>query len=170
MKLSKTFSISTIVVLSTVVIFQCIYFIEKQENHEQELTRLEAELESSYPKIYDSLDSVTYESFTNLVHQGQEELIFYVGRPTCEDCNLFEPKLIKLINSNKLNKKIKYLNVARIRENEKAWANMKKEYSIEYTPTLVKFSNGKLLSKTEWTPEKGLSIPVVQKWLDENMK
>jgi thioredoxin-like negative regulator of GroEL len=56
------------------------------------LSKQVTEAKSSYPKIYDELDSLTIDNFKERVDKGKE-LVVYVGRPTCGDCNEFEPKL-----------------------------------------------------------------------------
>lgn len=167
MKKNEKILVGIALALGIICIFQNFYCLSQKKIYEKDMEELEIQIESSYPEIYDYLDSVTYETFTELVNK--EETIFYIGRPTCGDCNLFEPALIELIDSDDLSGKIKYLNVAKIREDDKAWEYMKRKYDVEYTPALLKYSNGKLLSKTEWSPEEGISISIVQKWLTENI-
>ena len=61
-----------------------------------------------YPKIYDVLDSITVTNFENQIDDGKN-LVVYVGRPTCGDCNDFEPHLIKMIKSKNLSSTVKYV-------------------------------------------------------------
>lgn len=139
--------------------------IQKKKN--QQITELKKEKESNYPEIYDVLDSITVVNFPT--HINEKELVLYIGRPTCSDCNMFEPALIELIKEKNLEAKIYYLNISKLRDDEKKWEIFKEKYSIRYTPTLAKFTSGSLKSKVEWTPEYGISINQVEKWLDQNV-
>ncbi|MGX7263558.1 hypothetical protein DOK67_0001159 [Enterococcus sp. DIV0212c] len=127
------------------------------------------ESKRSYPQIYNHLDAITLNTFENKV-ANQESFYVYVGRPTCGDCNDFEPDLIKLVKMHKLEDQLLYLNVAELRTNETKWESFKKTYDLIYTPTIAKFVNGKLDSKVEWTPEKGISVEQVNKWITDNVE
>lgn len=128
-----------------------------------------AELEKSYPEIYDVLDSVTYENFLQRIQEGTDVYV-YVGRPSCGDCQGFEPELINTIKKKNLQDQLVYLNVHSIRQNEEAWEAFKENYHIPYTPTIAIFQGGNLTNKVEWTPENGINIADVEKWLDEYVK
>ncbi|MFD2307303.1 thioredoxin family protein [Enterococcus termitis] len=123
---------------------------------------------SNYPEVYDYIDALTVDSFEKRMNQ-QDSFYVYVGRPTCGDCNDFEPKLIKLIKDYDLHDQLQYLNVAKLRTQEKSWVNFKETYNLVYTPTLAKIEQGKLVSKVEWTPEAGISISDVEEWIELNM-
>ncbi|MGX7418061.1 thioredoxin family protein [Carnobacterium gallinarum] len=125
------------------------------------------EEKESYPDIYNVLNSITVDNFEKNISNMGTSLV-YIGRPTCGDCTIFEPELIKYIKGNSLNQKIVYLNVAKLYENKPAWENFKSLYDIQYTPTIARYSNGKLVSKIEWTPERGISVVQVADWFDEN--
>lgn len=128
-----------------------------------------AELEKSYPEIYDVLDSVTYENFSQRIKEGTDVYV-YIGRPSCGDCQGFEPELINTIKEKNLQDQLIYLNVHSIRENEEAWEAFKENYHIPYTPTIAMFQGGNLTNKVEWTPENGINMVDVEKWLDEYVK
>lgn len=66
-------------------------FAAERENLEKD--KKIVELEKSYPEIYDVLDSVTCENFDALV-QEDRDIYVYIGRPSCGDCQNFEPELI----------------------------------------------------------------------------
>lgn len=127
------------------------------------------ELEKAYPEIYDNLNSVTYDNFMDLINR-EEDTYFYIGRPSCGDCNDFEPVFIDLITERNMNKKIMYINVHSIRQNEEKWEEFKKIYNVQYTPTIAKFNSGKLVSKVEWTPENGINLEDVEVWIGNNVK
>lgn len=130
-------------VLSVVIILGC--FLYSFGLREQLATQKEKLLEEQkhYPEIYDVLNSVTLENFESKVSK-KNNLIVYVGRPTCSDCTEFEPKLIEMLKKYDLQDKVDYLNVAQIRKNEKDWENFKRTYQVEYTPAIVKFEDGEL--------------------------
>lgn len=138
----------------------------ENENKAMEMNLVEAKGE--YPDIYNYLGSVTYPKFQHMVEEKQEFYV-YVGRPTCGDCNDFEPELIDLIEKHQLADDILYLNVAALRKEEDQWELFKETYDVQYTPTLAKFSGGKLVNKVEWTPENGINIDDVEKYIVENI-
>ncbi|EOL44568.1 thioredoxin family protein [Enterococcus caccae] len=124
--------------------------------------------QKKYPEIYDVLNSMTIENFENEVSE-KKELIVYVGRPTCQDCTEFEPKLIEMLKKYELQDKVEYLNVAQIRKDERDWENFKAKYHVEYTPAIVNFKEGKLVTMVNWTPEKGTEMEQFDNYLN-NLK
>lgn len=70
--------------------------------------RLSAEnskcLENTYSDIYFELDSLTVENFKAKVARGGS-FYAYIGRPSCGDCNAFEPMFKRYIASHGLQKK-----------------------------------------------------------------
>lgn len=126
------------------------------------------ESQSEYPDIYNYLGSMTYSQFKNKVN-NREDFYVYVGRPSCGDCNEFEPKFIELISKYQLGDNVVYLNVSELREDENAWELYKETYGMHYTPTLAKFSEGKLDKSVEWTPETGISISDVENFILTNL-
>lgn len=119
-----------------------------------------------YPKIYDVLDSITVTNFENQINDGKN-LVVYVGRPTCGDCNDFEPHLIKMIKSKNLSSTVKYVNVAQLKKDRDEWQRFTKKYRIKYTPTLAEFKNGKLVDKVNWSPENGTNLKEFNQFLDQ---
>ena len=118
----------------------------------------------SYPEIYDTIDFVTYSSFKDKISSG-EDFYVYISIPTCDDCNNFEPGVVGLINKYNVANNIVYIDVKDIIENDKEWEEFKKAYDVLHIPTLARYSNGKLVDKIEWTPEKGISIESVDSWI-----
>lgn len=121
--------------------------------------------QSNYPEIYNTVDSITFDSFKEKLEK-QEDFYVYVGRPTCGDCNDFEPEFIKLVEEKNISQQMFYLNVAKVKENKEEWEKFKLDYNIKYTPTLAKYSKGILTNKIEWTPENGISLQKVAEWID----
>ena len=147
--------------LSTVIASSYALTLRKENK------RLINENLATYPEIYNYLDSVTFSTFKKKIN-NDDTFIIYFSRPTCTDCNLFDPQLIELIGSNSNYSQIIYLNLAKLRTNEEDWSDFKKTYNIIYTPTIAKYEDGKLISKIEWTPEKGINMNDVSIWLSKN--
>ncbi|HBM3644653.1 TPA: hypothetical protein LWH37_002855, partial [Listeria innocua] len=94
-------------------------------NNKNEVKKLEAKVDklaSSYPDIYNYINSISYDNLDLFLNTKKDKnILVYVGRPTCGDCTEFEPKLIQQIKENKLQEKMVYLNVAKTREDEEEW-------------------------------------------------
>lgn len=127
------------------------------------------EAKQSYPDIYNYLNSLTVQKFKKMI-DDKENFLVYVGRPTCQDCSNFEPQIISIIKSQKMESQFYYLNVSKLKENESEWLNFKAKYEIIYTPTIAYISDGEVSSKVEWTPEKGMDIEKVKAWLEEQSR
>ncbi|ECB9787811.1 thioredoxin family protein [Listeria innocua] len=138
-------------------------------NNKNEVKKLEAKVDklaSSYPDIYNYINSISYDNLDLFLNTKKDKnILVYVGRPTCGDCTEFEPKLIQQIKENKLQEKMVYLNVAKTRENEEEWNNFKNKYNILYTPTLAIFRNGKVIKQLGWTPSNGVDMNEINLFL-----
>lgn len=138
-----------------------VYLIIKQN----EYLKLVEQSKKEYPKIYDILNSITISSFDEKI-KSKERVIVYVGRPDCSDCSAFEPRFIDYLN-NINSKDLIYLNVSSIRSDEKKWDDFVNTFGIKYTPTIALFEEGELVDKVEWTPETGINLKEVEKFLDK---
>lgn len=157
--------------LLMVLLFTTSFSSSKAYSFKSENEAIESELKKSkseYPDIYNYLGSITYSQFKDKV-KNKEEFYVYVGRPSCGDCNEFEPKFIEFISKYQLGSKLVYLNVSELRENESEWEVYKETYGMHYTPTIAKFSGGELDKKVEWTPENGISILDVEDFIKKNL-
>ncbi|EAA0094394.1 thioredoxin family protein [Listeria innocua] len=138
-------------------------------NNKNEVKKLEAKVDklaSSYPDIYNYINSISYDNLDLFLNTKKDKnILVYVGRPTCGDCTEFEPKLIQQIKENKLQEKMVYLNVAKTREDEEEWNNFKNKYNILYTPTLAIFRNGKVIKQLGWTPSNGVDMNEINLFL-----
>ena len=156
--------ISTLIVGNLFIVIK-VYSLQDVINEKnEEIIKAKKE----YPEIYNYLDSITVDSFESRIY-NKESFYIYLGRPTCGDCNNFEPKLIELIKKFEVKNELLYLNVAELRKHENKWEVFKKMYNLKYTPTIAKFVRGELESKVEWTPESGISINEVNQWIVRNM-
>ncbi|MCZ2259981.1 hypothetical protein KSU66_15890 [Sporosarcina sp. G11-34] len=120
--------------------------------------------DEKYLAVYDTVDFITHTSFEGLVSSG-EDFYVYISIPTCDECNIFEPKVINLINNNKLESPIFYLDAKDLIENEEKWEEFKELYDVLHTPVMARYSKGKLVDKVEWTSETGISIKDVDSWI-----
>lgn len=123
-----------------------LYFIGKNEIAALETTLLTEK--TTYPEIYDTLNSISYLNFNAFLADNKDQkLIVYVGRPTCSDCSVFEPVLIDFIKNSNLSNQVIYLNVAQTRKNEAEWEKFKTAHNIIYTPAIAIFEGGKFNTK-----------------------
>ncbi|WP_226000237.1 thioredoxin family protein [Paenibacillus sp. BJ-4] len=146
------------IAISAVVKFQDLEQVVQQKDKEIQASK------NNYPEIYDHLNAVTFDGFKSLIQQDQSVFV-YVGRPSCGDCNRFEPKFNKMIEQYHLGSKITFFNVHKIHEDKPQWNKFKADYNVKYTPTIAEFKQGKLIDKIEWTPERDLSTDAVKEWL-----
>lgn len=96
----------------------------------------------------------------------QKSQFIYVGRPTCEDCQAFQPMLKKAAKKENLGK-VDYYNVDKAaKTNKKAMKALLKKYDIDTVPTLVALSNGKV--KATYSPTA--SQKKLETWLKREKK
>ena len=156
-----------LVLAGLVVILSVCLFADSRslKAYQSEILAEKLKSETFYPDIYNYLPSLPVKAFEEKVSQ-KETFVVYVGRPTCPDCNAFEPELIKWLQEKNI-KNVIYLNVAELRRDEQKWADFKAHYDIQYTPTLAKFEAGQNVAKVSWTPETGTDLEAFDKWLDQ---
>lgn len=118
---------------------------------------------------YNYLNSITIRNFKNAIEE-KRDMIVYVGRPDCSDCNYFEPTFREVINQYNLFEDIYYLNVKNYRESntEETWQNFKRKYGFTQTPAILIYQDGNLKSMIEWDSEEGLSKERLVEWLTYN--
>lgn len=125
------------------------------------------ELEQKYSEIQDLITVMTPEKFTSEVATGKKMYV-YMGRPDCGDCSVLEPKLIEYIKTHKtVQENLVFVNVRLIRQDKAKWDEFKKAYHVSGTPHFALWENGKQVSMTEWTEEKGFPIGLVDTWAKE---
>ncbi|MBL1227830.1 thioredoxin family protein [Enterococcus sp. BWB1-3] len=161
MKVKNSKKLSLIIGVFLMVIGIIAYSINTQlKKNDEELYQAKI----AYPEIYDSINSLSFHSFETEVKDG--ELLVYIGRPDCGDCNEFEPAFLSMVEERNLEQEISYLNVSKLRKDEGKWEDFKETYGVMYTPTIAYFKDGQLVSKVEWTPEKGSVLSEFEAWLD----
>ncbi|ATD65506.1 thioredoxin family protein [Neisseria weixii] len=154
-------------------------------SHHQELDKLKSELseaqtavklsaantkrlEDTYSDIYFELNSLTVENFKAKVAKG-DQFYAYIGRPSCGDCNAFEPMFKRYITQYLLGDKIYFVNVHRLHQDKAAWSAFKQQYGLSGTPVLAAYGAGRQLNKLDLEDNGGkLSAADLEKWLDAN--
>ena len=88
----------------------------------------------NYEKNIINTEKIRAEDLSELKKENKE-IIVYLGRPTCSYCRSF----VKLLNKSikETNSKVYYIQTEKDSTN-KALASIRKEYNIEYIPTLIK--------------------------------
>lgn len=122
--------------------------------------------ERSY-EIYKILDSQTVENF---IKDNKKEGIYYIGRPSCPDCNMFEPSFLRYIKEHNIQQAITYINVHDYRKsNQNKWEMFKNKYKFSQTPSLIYIKNNEVEDVIEWD-EEGLPMNKVINFIKENKK
>lgn len=125
-------------------------------------------LEDTYSDIYFELNSLTVANFKAKVAAG-ETFYAYIGRPSCSDCNSFEPMFKRYIKQYRLQDKIYFVNVHRLHQDKNAWQQFKQQYQMNGTPTLAKFSKGRQINRLDLVENGGKISPSdLERWLDRN--
>ncbi|MBC2329936.1 thioredoxin family protein [Listeria swaminathanii] len=91
----------------------------------------------------------------------------YVGRPTCEDCQAFQPILKKELEKRQSEQNMAYYNTDKASEKSRDdMIALLKEMDIDSVPTMVYLKDGKVVSTYAATdePEK------LTKWMDKVSK
>lgn len=106
--------------------------IQIELNKTNELLTVERKKNADYPDIYNYLNSVSYMNLDTFLEKGST--ILYVGRPSCDDCNNFEPEFIKYISEHKLTNKLTYLNVNEVQKNLQTGRILKENMILNIHP------------------------------------
>lgn len=146
--------------------------LKDQLSEAQMAVKLSAEntkrLEDTYSDIYFELNSLTVENFKNKVRRG-DTFFAYIGRPSCSDCNAFEPLFKRYIAERHLQDKIYFVNVHKLHQDKAAWAEFKKQYGLSGTPVLAKYSKGVQANKLDLEDNGGKISPEdLDTWLKLN--
>lgn len=141
-------------------------------NNEKEVRILQDKLSESNneirtPDIYFTLDSLTIDSFYKKI-ESNDSFLIYLGRPTCSDCNLFEPSLIDFLHENPEYQDILYLNVEKIKELDAEWVTFTEHSGLSFTPTFARYESGQLTTKIEWNEVDGFPLKNVVEWIEVN--
>nr|WP_314271496.1 thioredoxin family protein [uncultured Kingella sp.] len=125
------------------------------------------ELQQQYTDMYFRLDSLTVESFKAKVARG-DTFYSYIGRPSCSDCNAFEPLFARYIREHRLNGKLYFVNVHFLQQDKAAWQAFKTQYGLKGTPVLAKYSGGRQINKLDQEENGGMEAKDIEAWLQKN--
>lgn len=164
----KRFLMTFIITLSIIatlftggVLFNQLQSVTKERDSYKEKT---SEFEKKYTEVQDLLTVMTPETFQEQVATGKKMYV-YIGRPDCGDCSTFDPQLTKYIKEHKeVAQNLVFVNVRLLRADETKWNQFKNDYSVIGTPHFALWENGKQVSKSEWTKEKGYSLEMFDNW------
>lgn len=161
----------SLLILSVVVgIFSLALTKHNSILHEQTLQSEIRSGSTTNTLIYKDLNSITVPSFKKMVAE-KNNFIVYIGRPTCSDCNLFDPILINELKKEHMTTQVTFLNVAWERQKKWAtWVQFKKNYGFEQTPALIHYRNGKVFSIIQWEQNNGISREALHLWLTNQKK
>ncbi|WP_099222243.1 DUF6568 family protein [Listeria costaricensis] len=94
----------------------------------------------------------------------KETGFIYVGRPSCEDCQAFQPILQKELADRGYKDKLAYYNTDKASEkNRDDMVQLLEGMSIDSVPTMVYLKNGKVVSTYSATD----SQKKLAKWMDQ---
>ena len=101
-----------------------------------------------------TIEEIDYDSLVEKLGQN-DDFLLYIGRPDCGDCKEFYPYLETYVDQT--NQGIYYLNIQNFRDNAKKedaseqektfYENLQKNLDFDWTPTLVRYVNGKVKAK-----------------------
>ncbi len=101
-----------------------------------------------------TIEEIDYNSLVEKLGQN-EDFLLYIGRPDCSDCKEFYPYLETYVDQT--NQGIYYLNIQNFRDNAKKedaseqektfYENLQENLDFDWTPTLVRYVNGKVKVK-----------------------
>lgn len=154
-----------LIILLVIGLFSVI--ITKRNSYEHEnVLRAEIISESkTNTTVYKELNSITIPTFEKKISDKRDFLV-YIGRPTCSDCNLFDPILVNELKKEDMTSNVVFLNVAWERQKGwTSWVQFKKKYGFKQTPAIIHYHNGKVLSIIQWGNNKGISKGDLHLWL-----
>ncbi|WP_425451181.1 thioredoxin family protein [Kingella potus] len=123
--------------------------------------------QDTYSDIYFDLGSLTVAEFERRVAAG-ETVYAYIGRPSCGDCNAFEPLFKRYIAKHALDGKIWFVNVHRLHQDAEKWAAFKQRYGLSGTPVLAKYAGGRQRNKLDFEADGGIGGQDLERWLRLN--
>ena len=74
----------------------------------------------------------------------------------------------RYIAQHKLDGKIWFVNVHRLRGQKDEWAAFKQRYNLSGTPVLAKYAKGRQQNKLDFEDNGGISAEDLEKWLKTN--
>lgn len=122
-----------ILLISTILIISIIVLILNNTD----------KLKINYLKTDKSLlISITREELTEKISKN-ENIYVYIGRPTCPDCKVFEPKLENILN--KMNRNLLYYNTEVPASKKQEIRDYLSNYNVKTIPCILYIENGKTI-------------------------
>ncbi|NEW62130.1 thioredoxin [Granulicatella sp. zg-ZJ] len=138
---------------------------EKQEMiDKKEMER--QHIQEKYSDVYYTLNSLLPSTFEEKM-ANQDTFYVYIGRPTCADCQFFEPFFIKEIQRRQLHSSIFYVNVLPVHQDKEKWTVFKQTYHISGTPVVAKVEKGIITDKLDFEEMQGITPKQLSDWLDK---
>ena len=151
-----------IIVLLASIIGNIIQFVQYAG-----LNRKFSEISSELDKTFEYMDTLTVDSFIEKIEAG-ETMCVYIGRATCNDCNLFERILKDVVNTYDFRIPTFYVSVEQYRKsNMERWEVFKKNYNFSQTPAFLLYKESKFIDSIEWNND-GISENELVEWLKKN--
>ncbi|EIA21176.1 thioredoxin family protein [Listeria fleischmannii] len=110
------------------------------------------------------LTTIGTKDFKEQLDQKEDGFI-YVGRPSCVDCQAFQPILKEALQEEHFSGKMAYYNTdAASKENREQMMSLLKGLKIDSVPTMVYLKDGKVASKFLGNDSKS----ELKEWLSQN--
>lgn len=103
----------------------------------------------STEQYYQLLDNSNAVQITDLklkeLESSNQEFVLFIGRPSCQYCRKFVPKLEKA--NRKIRQKIYYIDSQRYLNSY--LSEFRQKYSVKFVPTLIKIKDKHITAKTK---------------------
>lgn len=120
--------------------------------------------ENNTSDITEYLNSITIYELEENIHR-KKDLIVYVARPICEDCEILDERFVAKIEENKSLSKILYLDISELHKNKDEWNIFKDTYGIDGTPSFLIIKDGIVVDRYGWTEKKGFDFEYFCNWI-----
>lgn len=124
---------------SNVAIFQ---ESSSEISSEKDITKENEDVLSGYNKVVETFKKIDTDMFRKKIDSNNTFFIYF-GRKTCPYCREFVPKLREISESKQID--IYYLDTENT-ETDITLQEIRKEFKVEYVPTLIYIKNGKSYS------------------------
>lgn len=138
-----------------------------QTVHYEKLKSKFLKISSESDKTFEYMDTLTVDSFIKKIENG-ETMCVYIGRASCNDCNLFQTILEDVVNTYHFRIPIFYVSVEQYRKsNMENWEMFKKDHNFNQTPAFLLYTKSEFIDSIEWN-STGISENELVEWLKRN--
>ena len=124
-----------------------------QTVHYEKLKSKFLKISSESDKTFEYMDTLTVDSFIKKIENG-ETMCVYIGRASCNDCNLFQTILEDVVNTYHFRIPIFYVSVEQYR-------------NFNQTPAFLLYTKSEFIDSIEWN-STGISENELVEWLKRN--